>query len=446
MKSPKESWFAISRQLSPGRAAVLTAWSFLLPLSIWSVVSYVPFIWHPDVKLEVGSTGATIYTAGDHVGKDYFPTLLAGVRDENAGIAKATAAGEPIKGSSRDNVKLLRMILPIAISNGVLTPADVTNDAAIYGVWHRLATGDLVLKGPPLSEENLAVIRDNWAILATTSETYEKAALEKQKLLSLIPQGKPANPVYLPAPHEVLIQGYKSWTEEPAEGRSSMGERLRGSIIVVFGGFLLAALVALPLGIVAGSYDFFSKLTEPFLDFFRYMPAPSFATLLVAIFGAHQSPKLALVFIGTLPHLCLMITKTTRILDSSLLEAAQTLGSKRFHLLRKVVVPGIVPEVYNDLRIALGWAWTWLVIAELIGVKSGLTEVIDTQGTRRNFDQVFPVILLIGIIGFVTDQFLAWLRPKLFRWTEPKAPGLIGRWFRGVQNWFEPVLVAYRKG
>ena len=445
MKPPKESWFAISRELSPGRAAFLTACSFLLPLAVWCVVSYVPFIWHPDVKLDVGSTGATIYTAGDNVGKDYFPTLVAGVRDDNAVVEKAAAAGEPIKGSSRENVKLLRMILPIAVSNDVLTEEDDTNDEAIYGVWGSLATGELVMSKPALTEENLAIVRENWAILSSESATYDKSALAKQKLLSLIPQGKPANPVYLPAPLDVLVEGYKMWTEEPAEGRSSMGERLRSSISVVFGGFLLAALVALPLGIVAGSYDFFSKLSEPFLDFFRYMPAPSFATLLVAIFGAHQAPKLALVFIGTLPHLCLMITKTTRMLDPSLLEAAQTLGSKRFHLLRKVVVPGIVPSVYNDLRIALGWAWTWLVIAELIGVKSGLTEVIDTQGTRRNFDEVYPVIFLIGIIGFVTDQFLAWLRPKLFGWPEPKAPGFMGRWMGRVQGRFEPVLVAYRK-
>jgi NitT/TauT family transport system permease protein len=86
------------------------------------------------------------------------------------------------------------------------------------------------------------------------------------------------------------------------------------------------------------------------------------------------------------------------------------------------VVPGILPDLYNDLRILLGWAWTWLVIAELIGVKTGLTEFIETQGRFRNFDRVFPVIILIGVIGFTTDQLLAWLRGVLFPWTGEVGP------------------------
>jgi NitT/TauT family transport system permease protein len=312
MKRPKESWFTIRRDLTAGRSAFLTTCSFLLPLLIWSVFSYVPFIWHPDIKLNVGSAGDTVYTAGDHVGKDFFPTLLAGVQNDNKEILAASASAEPPKVSSRANVKQLRQLHPIAVSNGLLTTEDGTNDKAIFNVWKGIATGKLELKKPKLSEENFGIVKTNYQILSNVSEDYDKSALSSEALLSLLPQGKAANPVYLPAPHEVVREGIRAWREEPAEGRSSMGDRLRSSIYVVFGGFLLAAFVAVPLGIISGSYDFFSKLTEPFFDFFRYMPAPSFATLLVAVLGAHQSPKLALVFIGTLPHLLLMISKTTR--------------------------------------------------------------------------------------------------------------------------------------
>src|SRR5690606_35896173 len=153
------------------------------------------------------------------------------------------------------------------------------------------------------------------------------------------------------------------------------------------------------------------------------MPAPTFSTLLVAILAANDAPKVALIFIGTFFQLVLVVANTTRQLDTSLLEAAQTLGARGRHLLLRVVVPGILPRLYNDLRILLGWAWTWLVIAELIGVKSGLTEFIETQGRFRNFDRVFPVIILIGIIGFTTDQVLAWFRGVLFPWTGETGPG-----------------------
>jgi NitT/TauT family transport system permease protein len=115
------------------------------------------------------------------------------------------------------------------------------------------------------------------------------------------------------------------------------------------------------------------------------------------------------------------------------LEAAQTLGAKPRQMISKVVIPGILPNLYNDLRILLGWAWTWLVIAELIGVKSGLTEFIETQGRFRNFDRVFPVIILIGVTGFAMDQILSWLHGLLFPWAGKS--GAMSRGLARIATW-----------
>lgn len=197
-----------------------------------------------------------------------------------------------------------------------------------------------------------------------------------------------------------------------------MWERYRHSISIIFWGFIFSCLVGIPLGVLCGTFDFFSKLYEPFIDFFRYMPAPTFAVIFVAFLGTADAPKITLVFVGTFFQMVLVIANTTRLLERPLLEAAQTLGAARQQLLRKVIVPGILPSIYNDMRILLGWAWTWLVIAELIGEKTGLTGFISTQGTRYNFDRVFPIIILIGLTGFFTDQLLNWLRSLLFPWTE----------------------------
>ena len=90
-------------------------------------------------------------------------------------------------------------------------------------------------------------------------------------------------------------------------------------------------------------------------------------------------------------------------------------------------MPGVLPKMYADLRVLLGWAWTWLVIAELIGEKTGLTAFIDTQGGKYNFDRVFPVIIMIGIIGFTTDQLLQALARVLFPWEFAGGRGWIGR-------------------
>jgi NitT/TauT family transport system permease protein len=262
----------------------------------------------------------------------------------------------------------------------------------------------------------MEIIRKNWGILSASSPVFSYGTLPEEPLLKLVPQGVPANPSYLPAPHEVIETGWKMFTSPPRNDGPKMSERYRSSLGIIFYGFLWACLLGVPIGILCGTYSFFSTLFEPFTDFFRYMPAPTFSTLLVAVLAAGDAPKIALVFIGTLPHMILMISKTTRLLDPSLLEAAQTLGAKPGQLIGRVVLPGIMPNLYNDLRILLGWAWTWLVIAELIGVKSGLTEVIETQGRFRNFDQVFPIIILIGLTGFVTDQILAWFHGLLFPW------------------------------
>ena len=413
------NWFVIRRDLPAARAIGLTVLSFLLPLILWSVVSYVPSFWHPDVKIELSAERegiTTVFTAGDHVSKAFFPEFQNAVRAENEAVLAARAAGSPETGARRKNQRLLRQMAPLAVQNGWLDYKDTQNDAVLYHVWRDLATGARVSKSPVLSEENLGIIRGNWELLGAGSPDFVFGKLPETPLLKLVPQGKPANPVYLPAPHEVVLAGWRDFTAAAPEGELTMKQRFGASLRVIFLGFLWSCIIGIPLGILCGVFDFFSKLVEPFVDFFRYLPAPTFSTLLVAVLLAGEAPKVALVFIGTVFQMVLVISKTTRLLDPSLLEAAQTLGAKPGQLLTRVVLPGILPNLYNDLRILLGWAWTWLVIAELIGVKSGLTEFIETQGRFRNFDRVFPVIILIGVTGFVTDQILSRLHGIFFPW------------------------------
>lgn len=441
MKSEKKvakassPWFVIRKELDSKQRVILSCFSFLLPLIIWSVVSYTPFIWHPDVKLQLSADRAdvtTIYSAGDRLSKEFFPSFVEAIRSDNEKTLATRETGE-VSGSGfsnrRANLKTMRHITPVAIANGWLA-RDEVEDENLYGIWQQLAEGSLEQKRVQLSDENMAIIQRNWALMSELSTEFDSKMLPETPLEKLIPQGKPSNPSYLPSPHEVVLKGIQDFTAEAEGNNPSLYQRYGHSLRIVFLGFLFAALVGVPLGVICGTFDFFSKLFEPFIDFFRYMPAPAFSTLLVAVFLANDAPKIALVFVGTFFQLVLVVANTTRQLDASLLEAAQTLGASKSTQIRRVILPGILPDLFNDLRILLGWAWTWLVIAELIGVKSGLTEFMDTQGRFRNFDSVFPVIILIGVSGFVTDQFLASLRKYLFPWTpesSSKKHGFIGR-------------------
>ncbi len=237
----------------------------------------------------------------------------------------------------------------------------------------------------------------------------------------ILATGIPANPIYLPAPHKVVKAFYTSFTTPPKRRSEPwLHESLVHSVKVIFWGFTLSSLIGLPLGILCGAYSFYSRLHEPFIEFFRYLPAPAFGALAVAILGIHDAPKIAIIFIGTFFQQVLVIANTTRKLDVSLIEAAQTLGAKRTRLLTKIVIPGILPDLYKDMRILLGWAWTYLIVAEIVGTSTGITWFINQQGKYRIYENVYAAIMMIGIIGLSTDLLLNWLGKHLFPWTGRK--------------------------
>jgi len=308
-------WFAVRRELPLGRQLALMVMAFVLPVVAWSLVSYVPWIWHPQIL--VTDTGGS--------------------------------------------------------------------------TWLRV---DQQIDRTPFQAENIRL-----------------AAAGKNPA-----RGDPANPIFLPAPHEVATALVTAYSTPPRRGDKWLHEALWHSITIIARGFFWAALIGVPLGILCGTYGFFARLVEPFIDFVRYMPAPAFGALMVAIFGIYDAPKIAIIFIGTFFQMVLVIANTTRRIDGSLLEAAQTLGAGDRQLLTRVVVPGIMPNLYSDLRVLLGWAWTYLIIAELIGASSGISYFINQQGKYRAYDNVFAGIITIGIIGLVSDQILAWLGRVVFPW------------------------------
>jgi NitT/TauT family transport system permease protein len=256
----------------------------------------------------------------------------------------------------------------------------------------------------------------------TKGMQVERVEFAEQNSKQVSESGKPAtglreNPVYLPAPHLVAKALVTSFLTPPIRmGEPWLHESILHSIRTIFLGFIFSALLGLPLGILCGSFAAISKLSEPFVDFIRYMPAPAFGALSVAILGIDDPPKIAIIFIGTFFQMVLVVANTTRSLPQALLEAAQTLGAKRRQLLLNVVVPGVLPLLYRDMRILLGWAWTYLIVAELIGASSGISFFIYQQAKYRNYDNVYAAIILIGIIGLLTDIGLKSLGRLFFPW------------------------------
>jgi NitT/TauT family transport system permease protein len=332
----RHPWLAVRDDAPPRRALFLSFLSFVLPIAIWALASYCPYVWHPKVKIT------------DPGGVDYFEL-------------------------------------------------------------------DMLVDKEQFAAENAFMREDGLAEA----------------------KGIPANPVYLPAPHEVARAFVTAFKTQPIrKGEPWLHESIAHSIRVIFYGFILSAVFGVPLGILCGTFALFKKLFEPIIDFIRYMPAPAFGPLAIAVLGIADAPKVTIIFIGTFFQMVLVVSNTTMQLDRSLLEAAQTLGAKKWDLVTRVILPGISPKLYRDMRILLGWAWTYLIVAEVVGTKTGISAFIHQQAKYYNFDNVYAAIIMIGIIGLGTDIILEQIQRMLFPWN---ADG------KRVPKWLQAVIDALVK-
>jgi NitT/TauT family transport system permease protein len=184
----------------------------------------------------------------------------------------------------------------------------------------------------------------------------------------------------------------------------------------VVGGFVIAALVAVPLGVLMGAYKPIEAFLEPFVSFARYLPASAFVPLLILWAGIGETQKLLVIFIGSVFQIILMVAVTVGSTRRDLVEAAYTLGSGDAGIVRRVMIPANAPDIAEILRLVLGWAWTYVIVAELIGSSSGIGHmIIDSQALLATGQMIFGIIV-IGLIGLVSDFLFKALNRALFPW------------------------------
>ncbi|RDK12234.1 ABC transporter permease [Cupriavidus lacunae] len=185
----------------------------------------------------------------------------------------------------------------------------------------------------------------------------------------------------------------------------------------VLGGFVLAALLAVPLGIFMGAYKAAEAFFEPFVSFCRYLPASAFIPLLILWAGIGETQKLLVIFIGSFFQIVLMVAVAVGGARKDLVEAAYTLGANSAGIVRRVLIPGAAPEIAEILRLVLGWAWTYVIVAELIGSSSGIGHMITDSQALLNTGQIIFGIIVIGCIGLVSDLVFKRANQRLFPWS-----------------------------
>jgi NitT/TauT family transport system permease protein len=217
---------------------------------------------------------------------------------------------------------------------------------------------------------------------------------------------------FLADPLTMLKSGYTLLTE------MDFAEDIGMTVWRVLGGFVIAAALALPLGVAMGAYKPVEAFFEPFVSFARYLPASAFIPLLILWAGIGEAQKLAVIFIGSFFQLVLMIAVTVGNTRRDLVEAAYTLGTKDAGLIRRVLIPGAAPEIAETLRMVLGWAWTYVIVAELIGASSGIGHMITDSQALLATDQIIFGIIVIGLIGLASDLLFKWANRRAFPWAQ----------------------------
>ena len=217
-------------------------------------------------------------------------------------------------------------------------------------------------------------------------------------------------PQFLPPPTRVVSA---LWTMTTSQ---NLAWHVMISCLRVFSAFLIAALMAVPIGILMSSYRIVGAALEPVIDFIRYLPVPALVPLSIIWFGVGETTKIFLLWLGTFFQLVLLVADDMRRVPHEYVEIAFTLGAKPKNVLKDVALRAMGPTLVDNLRITLGWCWTYLVLAEIVAADSGVGFVIWSARRYVKTPEVMAGVVVIGIIGLITDQLLRAMHRRLFKY------------------------------
>jgi NitT/TauT family transport system permease protein len=220
------------------------------------------------------------------------------------------------------------------------------------------------------------------------------------------------NPVFLPTPSAVwdaalaLVHDDNLWLD------------VKASFFRVTAGFVLAAVVGVPVGIAMGSFKVFEGLLQPITEFVRYIPVPALIPIFMVLFGIEELSKVMLIFVGTFFQLALMVADETRRVPYDLLQVSYTLGARRREVIGLVIWRAAMPGIFDALRLCNGWAWTYLVVAELVAANEGLGYRVLKFSRFLQTPKIWVYLVVLGVIGLGFDAVFRAINRRLFHWAD----------------------------
>jgi NitT/TauT family transport system permease protein len=189
------------------------------------------------------------------------------------------------------------------------------------------------------------------------------------------------------------------------------------SVQRVYGGFFLAALIGIPLGLLIGRIKLLRQLLDPTISLLRPIPVTAWLPLSMIFFGLGPNAAIFLVFLGAFYPILLNTIFGVRSIDPRLFEAASMLGCSGTRMFRQIVLPASLPAIFNGLRVAHGFAWILIVVGEMTGVPTGLGSVVMDGRTLSRTDLVITGMIVIGACGFITDRIIVAISNRLLSWS-----------------------------
>ncbi len=220
------------------------------------------------------------------------------------------------------------------------------------------------------------------------------------------------NPIFIPTPTAVLNAVIDLFVNFDLLGDIGM------SVLRISLGFALAAAIAVPLGMYFAINKVGEVVVEPVLSFMRYLPPSALLPLFLLWFGIGETSKVLLICFGVMPYIAFMVYDVVASMRPELLDAAYTLGATNSQVIAKIILPASLPGIWDTLRINIGAAWTFLILAEIVASTTGLGHLIITSQRFIKTPNVIGAIIIIGILGYITDLLFKVTYKLFFPWTE----------------------------
>ncbi|MDP6087617.1 MAG: ABC transporter permease [Nitrospinota bacterium] len=230
------------------------------------------------------------------------------------------------------------------------------------------------------------------------------------------------SPRYTPSPIQV-VGGWWEWifgsaTDSDVWYSGTWLLHLLDSLYRVLIGFIIAAVAGVVLGVMIGWFRLVSNLFDPFIQLLRPIPVTAWLPFSIVFFGIQDTSAIFLIAFGTFFPIVVNSTAGAQHVPKVLIRAALMLGTKQSQLLRRVVFPSALPSIFTGLRLGIGLAWVLVIVAEMLAVDAGLGRALWTAYEFIRMDLIVAAMVSIGIMGFLSDRIIVFIRDRALRWAE----------------------------